>query len=209
MDFRRKIQHVDATKAMSMSAAEDVGRDRKSLNFANLVETKFAFLAELGFSEVESQPTIVRFRKGDLALKVYHGRQSFEIGVELGHAGERYSMSELIRAADTGVAEQYRNPTAATSVDVAAGLDRLADLLQRFGARALRDDPAYFANLQQQRKAWSESYALDVLVEQVRPKAEAAFHEGRYAEAAQLYEKIAARLTVTEQKKLALARKRA
>ena len=93
-------------------------------------------------------------------------------------------------------------------MDLAAGLDRVADLLQRYGARALRDDSDYFVELRQQRKAWSESYARDVLAKQLRPKAEAAFREGRYADAVNLYEKIAPTLSASEQRKLAVARKR-
>jgi hypothetical protein len=182
----------------TMTTAEEVGRERERLNFAKLVEAKFAFLMDLGFSETASEPTIVRFQKDDLAVSVYHGRQSYEIGIDITQGGERYSISELIRSADPATAEQYRNPKAMTSVDVAAGLDRVAGLLQRYGARALHDDPDYFAELRQQRKAWSESYALDVL----RPKAEAAFREGRYADAVSLYEQIAPTLSASEQKKL-------
>jgi hypothetical protein len=191
-----------------MSAAQVVGRDRKRLNFAHLVEARFGFVLALGYSEVESNPTIVRFRKDGLTCTVYHGRRSFEIGVEIELGEERYSMSELIRSADPVMAEQYRNPTAATAVELAAGLERVANLMQRFGALALLGDPSYFAELRQQRATWSESYALDVLAEQTRPKAESAFREGRYREAAALYEKIALRLSRAEQKKLAIARKR-
>jgi hypothetical protein len=49
---------------------------------------------------------------------------------------------------------------------------------------------------------------MDVLASHVRPKTEAAFRERRYREAADLYEKIRARLTPTEVKKLEFARKR-
>ncbi len=182
--------------------------DRRRFNLASQVEASFAFLADLGFSQVESQPTIVRFRRNGLTVNVYHGRQSYEIGVEVARGEERYSLSELIRSADPALADQYRNPTATTPEELTTALARVADLLQRFGARALRNDADYFAQLQQLGKQWKASYALDVLAEQIRPKAEAAFRARRYAEAAKLYEKIGSRLSPTEQKKLATARKR-
>jgi hypothetical protein len=59
-------------------------RDRTRLSVANAVSEKFSFLGEQGFSEVESLPTIVRYRKRDLEVHVYHGRRSFELGFEVG-----------------------------------------------------------------------------------------------------------------------------
>lgn len=192
-----------------MSGAETVfGPERSRLNFANTVTQRFAFLVEFGFFQTESLSTIVWYQRGDLDLNVYHGRQSCEIGLQVGHAAEQFSLSELIRVTDPVAAEQYRNPAATTSADLTAGVDRIAELVRRYGERALRDDPGFFADLRRQRKSWSEAYALDVLAEQIRPKAEAAFREERYQEAAELYEKIAPRLGATEQKKLAAARKR-
>ncbi|SHL08813.1 hypothetical protein SAMN05444159_4960 [Bradyrhizobium lablabi] len=178
------------------------------LNFADIVEKRFGFLLELGFVKTEALPTMVRYRKGDLELSIYLGRQSYEVGFEIGHANETYSMSEIIRATDPGTADQYRNAAATTATELATAVDRLAGLVTKYGERALRDDPAFFAGLSQQRKDWSETYALDVLAQQVRPKAEAAFREGRFREAAELYEKIHARLTPAELKKLDIARQR-
>jgi hypothetical protein len=51
-------------------------------------------------------------------------------------------------------------------------------------------------------------YALDVLVNQLRPKAEEAFRRGDYRNAAELYERIRSRLTAAELKKLAIATER-
>ena len=62
--------------------------------------------------------------------------------------------------------------------------------------------------LRRQRESWSVDYALDVLAEQIRPQAEAAFRGRQYREAAKLYERIAKRLTPTELKKLGMARRR-
>jgi hypothetical protein len=191
-----------------MGINEKVGPERTRLNFASVVARRFGFLVDHGFVEMEALPTIVRYRKGDLDLNVYHGRQSFEVGFEIGHADERYSMSEIIRVTDPGVADQYRNAAATTGAELSAAVDRLADLVSQYAGRAFRNDPVFFTDLRQQRKSWSETYALDVLAQQIRPKAEAAFREGRYREAAELYGRIRARLTPTEIKKLEVARQR-
>ncbi len=139
------------------------------------VRERFAFLGDLGFSEVESLPTLVRYGNGDLEVSIYHGRRSFELGFELCRYGACYSISELIRVADSEAAERYRNYAATTPDGIAAGLTQLEELVKRYGKRALRDDPAFFATLEEQRKSWAEGYALDVLESQLRPKAEAAF----------------------------------
>ncbi len=182
------------------------GRER--LGFVAAVREHFAFLLDFGFSEVEALPTIVRYRKGGLDLNVYHGRMSCEVGMQIGHEDEQFSIAELICTVDPVAAEELRAWTATTSGALATGVEKVAGLFRRYGQCALRDDPEFFEKLRSNRKSWGETYALEVLASQTRPKAEAAFREGRYREAAELYEKIAPALTPVEQKKLALARKR-
>lgn len=187
----------------------DIDRERSCLNFADAVRKRFAFLSDHGFTEVKSSATIVRYRMNDLEIDVYHGRQSFEVGFGVAYQGKRYSLSELLRAADAAAAEQYRNKSATTSDELAGALARLQELVRRYGERALRCDAEYFSILEKQRKSWAEGYALDVLEGQLRPKADAAFRNGDYRRAAELYEQIRARLSAVELKKLALARVRA
>jgi hypothetical protein len=182
--------------------------DRQHMQFPEAVTQVFAFLREQGFQDIESSPTISRYRFGNVTANVFHGRRSYELGFEIGRENEMYAMSELIRASDRDRADRYRNPVATTSAEVVEGLQRLADLVRAYADRALRNDPSFFDLLRQQREAWSEQYALDVLCDQVRLKAEAAFREGRYREAAELYGQIRARLSAVEIKKLQIAMKR-
>ncbi|MFN8589401.1 MAG: hypothetical protein U0704_16540 [Candidatus Eisenbacteria bacterium] len=192
-----------------MSANNQVGRERARLKFADAVSKHFAFLGRLGFSEVESLPTLVRYGRGDLEVAIYHGRRSFEIGLEITRLGTCYSIEELIRIAHPELAAQYRNYQTTTPHGIAQGLAQLAGLVKKHGERALTSDPVFFAALDHQRRSWAEGYALDVLAGQLRPKAAAAFRSGDYRQAADLYERIHARLTAVELKKLALAKDRA
>jgi hypothetical protein len=194
---------------MTMGASSEIGRERTRLNFANAVSEGFSFLVAQGFAVVESLPTLVRYRKGELEARVYHGRQSFEVGFEIVRDGERYSISELIRAADPQEAERYRNNAATTPDGVTDALARLKELTERYAERALRGDPEFFETLEKLRQAWMEGYSLDVLAGQLRPKADAAFRSGDYHQAAEFYERIRPRLSATELKKLALAKERA
>jgi len=192
-----------------MSVSDKVGPKRTRLNFTEAVNDRFAFLKELGFSEAESLPTIVRYRKGDLEVDVYHGRQSLELGLGVARRGTRYTLSELIRVTDPDAADRYRNFAATTPKGIAEGVSRLEKLAIRYGERALRGDPEFFAQIENQRKMWAEAYALDVLAGQLRPKADAAFRRGHYQEAAELYSRIRSRLSAAELKKLAVATERA
>lgn len=184
------------------------GAERVRLNFADAVTRRFAFLTDLGFLQAEASPTIVRYRKGDVEADVYHGRQSYELGFEIGHGGAKYSMSELIRTADPETATQYRNFVATTQNALFEGLTRLEGLAKQYCQRALQGDPEFFIALESQRKSWAEGYALEVLERQLRPRADEAFRRGNYREAAELYERIRSRLTPAELKKLAIARER-
>jgi len=208
MDVQSGNQPVDASGIVIMSTTEGIDLERARLGFVEIVRREFAFLADFGFAEVESSPTIVRYRTGDLDLNVYHGRQSYEIGMQLGHGDEQVSMEQLIRVTDPAGWQKYRVYAATNPAGVVSGVTRLAELARRYGDRALRDDPEFFADLMRQRESWKDAFALDVLERQTRPKAEAAFREGRYLEAAELYERIAARLSPAEKAKLAAARKR-
>ena len=192
-----------------MDADNKVGPDRTRLRFANAVRERFAFLGDLGFSEVESLPTIVRYRKGDLEVDVYHGRQSYEIGLGIAREGTRYSLGEIIRVTDSDAAARYRNCATTTAEGIAKGLMLLEELAKRYGERALRGDPEFFVTLENLRKAWAHAYALDVLAGQLRPKADAAFRRGDYREAAEFYERVYSCLSATELKKLAIAKERA
>lgn len=190
-------------RVMAMSS-----ESRNRLNFPDNVERFFSFLLDGGFSVVDSQPTLVLFRKGEVEVDVYHGRHSHEVGVGVSAFGTRYSLSEVIRSGDPVRAESYRNMMAATPEVLVSALSEASSILQRYGARALNGEAECFAELKRNRDSWSKTYALEVMAEQVRPKAESAFHEGRYAEAAELYSKIRECLTPSEAKKLAIAESR-
>jgi len=82
-----------------------VTQNRAVLNFELIARNDFAFLSELGFSEIESSPTLIRYHKGDVELDVYHGRQSYEIGAGVSYLGTRYSLVEIIRATDPETAK--------------------------------------------------------------------------------------------------------
>src|SRR5690606_14674679 len=154
---------------MIKNASNEVGRDRKRLNFANTVRESFSFLADYGFEMFDALPTLVRYRKGELEAHVYHGRRSLEVSFEIVLRDERYAISELIRATNPEEAGRYRNYTATTPEGVIKAVSQLKELVKQYGELALQGDAEYFARLEGLRRAWMESYALEVLAGQLRP----------------------------------------
>jgi len=191
---------------MSTNIAPEV--ERTNLNFSNLVKKRFAFLRDLGYVEVELLPTMMRYRKDDIEVDVYHGQRSYEIGFGITRDGIRYSLPELMRVTDPKFEEKYRYPTATTQEALDRGLTMTAELVKRYGMQALQAAQAFFAVLESQRKSWIEKYAFDVMANQLRPQANEAFRLGKYREAAELYKRIESCLSQTEVKKLALAEAR-
>jgi len=192
-----------------MRGSWEAGPERVQLKFDEAVSERFAFLARFGYVMEEALPTLVRYRKGGLEARIYHGRMSYEIGFELIRQGTRYSLEALVRASDAQAAEAYRPYAATTPEGVADGLERLAGLVRRHAERALRDDAAFFAAAVALSEAAAAAYALEVLAGQVRPKAHAAFRNGSYGEAVALLEKIRPVLSPAEQRMLEIATKRA
>jgi len=178
------------------------------LDFSAEARRAFAFLVAQGFVVEEASPTLIRYRKGEVAVAVYHGRRSYELGLEVSRGEETHSLAELIKLVDTAAAKNYRSWTATTTASVANGLDILSALAQRYGEQVLSGDPQSFMKLKAQQQAWSSEFALDVLAGQLRPQAHAAFRNGEYAEASELFERIEPRLSPVELQKLRVAQRR-
>lgn len=183
---------------------------RAKLNFANVAKVNFAFLLDLGFTEIESLPTLVRYRKDDIEVSVYHGRRSYEIGVDVTRNGVEYALTDFIGAIDDQAEKQFQMPMASTQEGVAESLVRIGELAKRYCAEALqKNDPVFFIELERKRKLRIEKYWLEMRASQVRPQAHEAFRLGAYGEAAELYKQIHPLLTEAELKKLAIAEERA
>jgi hypothetical protein len=134
---------------------------RLELGFVDAVKEAFGFVRQFGFREVAVDDTIVRYAANGVFLNIYHGRSSYELGLEIGAGDENrgHSMSALMRAKNPEQADRYRNRIATTSKEVQSALIELATELRTYGEQALKGDDAFFALLEQQRRDWAEEYA--------------------------------------------------
>jgi hypothetical protein len=121
-----------------------ISMDRENLNFASQVLLTFDFLQEHGFLRFDESPTIVRYRKGDLQLNIFHGRRSYEIGLEIGKGNSLFSLREIIRISDKQAADAYFRCVARTLEVVSKGINQLSELLKKYGQRTLDGDQVFY-----------------------------------------------------------------
>jgi hypothetical protein len=185
---------------------------RAALNFANTAREVFLFLGDFGFQEVGAEETIVRYATKRIFFHVYHGRSSYELGIDVGLFGpgtievHGYSLGEFARLTDPMEAANLRDFCATTPEEVGIGLGKLAAQAMQYVARALRGDETVFSELERQQREWGSALAADVAYRQVSPKAAEAFREKNYHKAVELYESIKNRLTPAELKKFEYAK---
>jgi hypothetical protein len=196
-----------------MSERQQDFAGRMSLGFAREAEEAFRFLSDYGFRLHDRDVTILRYASERVFVNVYHGRSSYEIGLEIALVSPTddeaagYSLSELVRLKSPEEAERFRSFTATTPNEVKVGVQELAKQLVAYGGQALKGDPQVFETLAQQRRAWSSTFAADVAYRQVSPRAAEAFRQHDYRKAAELHESIEGKLTKAELKKLEYAKK--
>lgn len=182
------------------------------LGFQSIVLELFGWLEGYSYCMTGASSTIVRY-EGPLGfVNVYHGRSSYEIGVEVGPPGDEqiacYSMSELIRLKDDEEAKKYRNPVVTSLQSMKGFVAIQAQRLKVYGHRILAGNTMVWHDLEQQRQRWSEEYAMDVLLSQVRSEAARSFREQNFKRVVELLSPVERRLTPAECKKLEYARKK-
>ncbi|HEY8942041.1 MAG TPA: hypothetical protein VIM59_17730 [Cellvibrio sp.] len=180
-------------------------QERKELNFATLVKQEFLFLHDFGFIEIESLPTIVRYKNNEVEVHIYHGRQSYEIGLEFIYKDTSYPLSEFIRVVAPELAQQYRNPSATEQQSVSRMLSKIAELTKKYCLLGLEGNAEFFAILERNRSLWREEYAFQTKAYQLRAKANEAFHNKNYSKAFELFKEIKSCLNPSELKKMEMS----
>jgi hypothetical protein len=184
--------------------------DRSLLRFAEEVKDRFSFLEALGFRCVRSEATLVRFESPRVSINTYHGRRSFEIGLDvepMAPSTHAYSISEILRLVDPEQAEHYRNYATHTAQGVAEGVRQLAGLFHHCIAAGILDDNRLFSHLKLQEEELAAKYAHEVELRQARRKSEAAWRTKDYAAVVEALKPLRAALTATEVGKLEFAEK--
>lgn len=183
-------------------------QDRASLRFADEVLKRFAFLLDSGFAVAETDPTFVQFKSPLIILNVFHGRRSYEIGLELASAdkpADTYPLYYLLWLADPNYS--YRVFQAESTESVAEGVRQLAERFKPCFDIGLLNDKDLFVKFERQSKIWSHEFAMEVNLQQAHRFSNEAWLKKDFHEVVKILSPYRGHLTPTDLNRLEYAEK--
>jgi hypothetical protein len=194
----------------------DPGKDRWQLGFKDAVLSSFEFLRTYGLAPISEDVTFVRYESDAVFVNVYHGRGSFEIGVEIGRLDrtEKYGLDYVVSWAGklAWETEGFGRGTmfqVSTREGVQNTVPKVAELVKKYGDAFLRGNPAFYEELQKANERSSVEYEREQMLTRIRKEADAAWTAKDFARVAELLQPIWSDLTEVESKRLAYAEKHA
>ena len=174
------------------------GPERARLGFADAASAQFAFLLRLGFRLVELTDTIARYESDRRVVRVFHGRGSFELGVEVGRwievDGESreqvFPLRDVIALrSDPGQAE-YAGTTATTAEVVRRILRQLAAWTREFAGELLDDGDELFDRLSEDNAARGQAEQDKQRARRLRERADDAWRRKDFGTVVTAYGEI-------------------
>jgi hypothetical protein len=199
MDLRPCNDPVEPATVRSSTSSGGVGR----LGFVALVTKHFAFLLRLGCAVVRREDTFVRFESDTVFVNVYHGRSSYQVGLELGRIqeSEKYSLYEVLSAVAPGDLQRARCQT--TDPDVLGQcLAAIADTVEQNCKTLLAGDPAAFEHLRSVVSPMRQAATIQAQFGAIIDRADRAWDAKDLERAAALYEKAIPGLDETRTRRL-------
>jgi hypothetical protein len=188
------------------------GEDRWQLGFKDAVLSHFKFLSTYGLRPVQEEVTLVRYESDAMFVNVYHGRGSFEIGVEIGRLDrpEKYGLDYIVSWAGKQVweAEGFGRGTmfqVSTREGVQNFVPKVAQLVNKYGAPFLSGRSAFYDELQKANERASVAFEREQVLTRLRKDAEAAWTAKEFARVVELLQPVQGDLTEIEAKRLAYA----
>lgn len=187
------------------------GPDRAKLGFKEAALSAFDFLRQYGFTSTQANATFVRYESPSVFVNAYHGRGSYELGIEIGRLDDpdrNLAIANVVDWAGAFEAEGFGKHVmfqVATREGVQKFVVKLADLVKKYAVPLLRNEANAWneaLGLQVRRAA---EYEKDIKLRQIREKAEKAWHAKDYAQVVELYGPVRKDLTKVDAKKLAYA----
>lgn len=190
------------------------GHDRSQLGLQEVVKSEFAFLLESGFHIEKEDATLVRYESEHVLVNIFHGRASYELGVEFQlrkTPGESFNLYRVLEwAKSAGVLESVPSTAFQTSSreGVREMVPQIAALVKAYARPLILGDLAVYQTLREQQSKDAAAYTKEVHLRAARRLAEAAWQEKRYAEVVRVYEGIKGDLTPSERMRVHFAEER-
>jgi len=198
-----------------MNNMADPGPGRAELGFKEAVLSGFNFLATYGLRPVYEEITFIRFESAVVFVNVYHGRASFELGVEFGRLNnpdEKLSLYDVIAWAGAENAEGFGQHVVfqvSNRKGTQEFVPKLARLVQQYAVPFLRGDAGAYQAANELQSRRGDEYVKEVNLNPIRAKAEAAWRSKDYAQVAKLYSSMRQDLSSVEAARLSYAAKHA
>lgn len=194
-----------------MIAKFTTGAERHRLGFAEAVIGEFAFLeSTFGFHQVEQGPTFVRYESDRLFLNVFHGRGSYEIGVELGRLSNPESYYRLPSLV-AGLAPTYTGRTvfqASSRRAVNLCVAETARILREHCGAALAGEASALQTVEREAVAASERVTLQARFGAIVDRADRAWESKDLSLTMELYQRAEPALNDTRRRRLDYLRRR-
>src|SRR5215469_12126204 len=164
------------------------GVERRQLRFKEAVLANFHFLESYGFTLVNAEVTLVRFESSSVFVNIYHGRASFEIGVEIGLLTDPHnfvSVPLVIAWAGAEQAEGFGHHVmfqVSNRKDVQDFVPKVARLVERYATPFLTGDMKAYQSAHEIQSKRSAEYIKQINFSPIREKAEMAWHRRDYSQ---------------------------
>jgi hypothetical protein len=189
---------------------------RSRLGFAAAVLAEFGFLSGLGFRVVERTDTLVCYETARRFVRVFHGRGSYELGVEIGRwvdvggeLREQFFPLRDVIARQADPAEVGYGGLAATDAQLVRKFVRqLGGWTREFAVPLLSDGDQEFDRLSEINARRAESHREALHASRLRARAAEAWQRRDFGTVVNAYSEIEAELPTVELKPSEQARLR-
>jgi hypothetical protein len=180
----------------------DVSDGRAAFGFPEAVMAHFSFLEGMGYRVVETLDTFVRYERVPLFVNVFHGRQSFELGAEVGRmrpsedgtCEESFPIRYLASIRGGVAVEQFKPRSATTAEQVFRFVAELGEWLESFGGEVLEGDDATFLALGAAVGEESMRLVDSMRAAELKRRAQDAWRSMHYAAVVLAYDEIESEL---------------
>jgi hypothetical protein len=159
------------------------GPERARLGFADAAQAEFGFLLRLGFRLVELTDTICRYQSDRRLVRVFHGRGSYELGVEIGRwievggqpREQAFPLPDVVTQLAGSAASEQQGTAATTAEAVSRVLRRLADQTREIAGEMLTGGDDLFDRLSAANAARGQAEQDQLRAQHLRERADDAW----------------------------------
>lgn len=187
---------------MSIHGGSHSGNGR--LGFVGLALSAFAFLLRKGFEVVLREPTRLVFESSAVFVNIYHGRSSYQVGLEIGRLGDprqKYSLHEILAALAPSEVDKARCQTTDPEV-LERCLSSIADVVDRTCGSLLAGDVVAFEDLRVAVAPRRKAVTLEAQFGAIVDRADRAWEAKDFRRAKELYQKAEAALDGARRRRL-------